>query len=205
MRVCLLWNCAGWIDDTRRQYSPWLINVSHFVEIAQGPRTYFVSRFCTSQPRSFRSSFRPRFHISRNSRRFQVEEKDIRAFRLAPSTEIRGGACCGSHFGWAAIFAFCCQVYKHNLRHWWERERCRVRDASVYFLLTKDSETIQGNIRSKDRGSWYHTRQYISKHIGFWNHTRQHNFKKAWIPQSVNAFAKNTGCWNHTRQQTLSR
>jgi len=43
--------------------------------------------------------------VSKNDPRFQVEEKDIGAFRPAPSTEFRGGTCCGSHFGWGAIFA----------------------------------------------------------------------------------------------------
>ena len=80
-----------------QHYSPRLINISHFAKFAQGPRTDLVSRFRTSQPRSFGLTFRPRFYISRNSRRFQVGKKQIGALGPAPCTEFRCASCWHSH------------------------------------------------------------------------------------------------------------
>jgi len=44
--------------------------------------------------------------------------KDIWTSRPVPSTELRGGSRCASHFVWGAIFAKCSQeVQKHIVRH----------------------------------------------------------------------------------------
>ena len=45
-------------------------------------------------------TFWPRFSTSRNDLGNQAEIKDISTLRLAPSTEFRGGSCCGSQIGW---------------------------------------------------------------------------------------------------------
>ena len=79
-------------------YSPQLINIPHFAKFAQVPRTDLVSRFHTSQSRSFRLTFRPRFANSRNSLRFPVGKKQIGAFRPAPRTESRCASCWHSHW-----------------------------------------------------------------------------------------------------------
>ena len=42
----------------------------------------------------------PRFSICRNDLGNQAEIKDISTLRPAPSTEFRGGYCCGSQIGW---------------------------------------------------------------------------------------------------------
>ena len=47
------------------------VSNQQFAKFAQGPRTDLVSRFRTSQSRSFRLRFTPRFANSRNSPRFQ--------------------------------------------------------------------------------------------------------------------------------------
>ena len=81
------------IDDTDEGtmhdlHSPRLINISHFTTFAQGPRTDLVSKCHTSQPRSFGLTFRPRFYISKNSRRFKVGNKEVRALGPASCTEL---------------------------------------------------------------------------------------------------------------------
>jgi len=122
-----------------------------FHKICTGARTDLVSRLRTSQPRSFRLTFRPRSYICRKSSRLQVEEKDIRAFRPAPSTEFRGGTCCGSHLGWGA--------YLQNLSRGVETHsktltrEIQSQGLNLYFLMTKDPEIIPGYIHSKDRES----------------------------------------------------
>ena len=42
----------------------------------------------------------PRFAISRNDLGNWVKVKDMFTLRPAPSTEFRGGSCCGSRIGW---------------------------------------------------------------------------------------------------------
>ena len=45
-------------------------------------------------------TFWPRFAISRNDLGNWVKVKDMFTLRPAPSTEFRGGSCCGSQIGW---------------------------------------------------------------------------------------------------------
>ena len=85
-------------------YSPRLIDISQFTNFAQVPRTDLLSRFRTSQSRSFRLTFRPRFANSRNSPRFQVGKKQIGALRPAPRTESRCASCWHSHLNRLPIF-----------------------------------------------------------------------------------------------------
>ena len=48
----------------------------------------------------YRMTFWPRFAISRNDLGNWVKVKDMFTLRPAPSTEFRGGSCCGSQIGW---------------------------------------------------------------------------------------------------------
>ena len=45
-------------------------------------------------------TFWPRFSNSRNDLGNQVKVKDISTLRPVPSTEFRGGSCCGSQISW---------------------------------------------------------------------------------------------------------
>ena len=133
-----------------------------FHNFAPGPRTDFISKLQDFALRSLdplgwhsdQGSIFPGTHQDSRSRKNISEHSDQ---LLAQNFE----AVLAVIAIWAVdtIFAKNQQeVQKHILRH--SQERYRIRDSSLYFSMTKDHEIIPGNMLSKDRGSWNHTRRY---------------------------------------------
>ena len=89
-------------------------------------------------------TFGPRFYDSRNTPRYQVEEKDIGASGPGSCTEFRYGSCWHSHLGWRHRI---CEILPGVETH----SKTPIREIQSQGL--KD-------VHSYDRGSWNHTRQY---------------------------------------------
>ena len=124
---------------------------------APGPRTAFISRFRTSQPRSFRLTFRPRLYITRISPRFQVH-----VFRISPKISEHSDQplahnfevvlAVPRHVGWRY------HICKHSLGYVETHSKTLTREIQgqglkFTLLMTKDPEILPGNILSWSWGS----------------------------------------------------
>jgi len=116
-----------------------------------------------------------------------VEDKDIAAFRPAPSTDIQDGTCCDSHLGWRYHI---CKNSQGGVEAHSKTLTREIQSQGLKFIL------------SDDKGSWHYTKRYTfleSRTLKSYQTIHVLNIQDPGIlPGDI--LSKNTGPWYHTRQ-----